>query len=239
MDLYTLERNGATDAIYSVPTIYGVTYAFYRPAGVGSAAFHCYPTKNLRFELGSQFGDQFGYNTMAGRPVAVYDLGWLKLKAGAEYVLENAQAVGDPEVYEERGAGGAVQFVVDPVVEFGFSGAYGQVDHKKVDGSTDLTGSYDTFSVGGFANARIVEDLLVGAGFNYTYLQDTQFDQTLARDERFFHTQTYAAVQYLVAKKLFVKLVGAYAQGRFEPNLGALTYQNDMYSARLRLQYLF
>ena len=34
-----------------VPAIYGVTYAFYRPASVGQAAVHLYPTENLRFEL--------------------------------------------------------------------------------------------------------------------------------------------------------------------------------------------
>src|SRR6201999_3582216 len=35
LDLYTLERNGASDDTYSAPAIYGLTYAFYRPASVG------------------------------------------------------------------------------------------------------------------------------------------------------------------------------------------------------------
>ena len=47
-------------------------------------------------------------------------------------------------------------------------------------------------------------------------------------------------MQYLVRKQLFVKLVGAYAKSRFEKAFAPVPDYNDtMYSARLRVLYLF
>ncbi|HMI86066.1 MAG TPA: hypothetical protein VK550_18345, partial [Polyangiaceae bacterium] len=85
LDLNTLERRGAFDELRGAPEIYGVTYAFYRPPGVGQAALHLYPTDFLRFELGTQIGNEFGSNAFAARPVGIFDIGWLKLKGGVEY----------------------------------------------------------------------------------------------------------------------------------------------------------
>jgi hypothetical protein len=239
LDLYTLERNGATDTVYTVPSIYGVTYAFYRPAGIGNAALHVYPTKNLRFELGTQYGNQFGSNGLAARPVAVYDLGWLKLKAGAEYVKLTDQADGSQGQTTERGAGLAAQVVVDPWFEAGINGAYGLVDNVSSSGQVSQTGSFKNYSYGAFANARVVGDFMLGAGYNYTWLEDIHYDATEGRPERFSHTQTFAAAQYIVAKKLFIKLVGAYALGQFAPTFNAPLTNNNMFSLRLRLQFLF
>jgi hypothetical protein len=239
LDLYTLERDGATDTVYTVPAIYGLTYAFYRPAGIGNAALHLYPTKNLRFEMLGQIGNEFGSNGLAARPVAVYDLGWLKLKAGVEYKKLTDTTDGSQGQTTERGAGGAVQVIIDPYVEFGVNGAYGLVDNVSVSGQVNQTGSYSNYSFGVFANARIIKDLLVGGGYNYTFLQDIHYDPAEGRDERFAHEQIFGAVQYLVAHQLFVKVVGAYALGQFAPTFNAPVFDNEMFSARLRLQYLF
>src|SRR5262249_10043177 len=84
LDLHTLERDGASDEAFSAPAIYGATYSFYRPAGVGLGALHVYPTDFLRFELGTQFGNEFGQNTLGTRPVAVLDFGLIKLKGAYE-----------------------------------------------------------------------------------------------------------------------------------------------------------
>jgi hypothetical protein len=249
LDLYTLERNGATDTQYSVPSIYGVTYAFYRPAGVGQGALHLYPTDFFRMELGTQFGNEFGENTLAVRPVGILDFGpkpgqtgttvRLRIKAGGEYKNLSGQADAAKDYTNERGGGGAAQLIVDPLFECGVNGAYGMVDHVAQDGTVDETGSYTTYSVGGFANVRIRGDLMAGAGYNYTRLEDIHHDPMLGRDDIFGHTQTFVAVQYIVAKQLFVKVVGAYANGNFEPNFGSPVFKNEMLSARLRLQYLF
>jgi hypothetical protein len=238
LDLNTLERQGASDEAYGVPAIYGVTYAYYRPASVGQAALHVYPSDILRFELGTQVGNEFGSNTLATRPVAVLDLGWLKVKAGAEYKVLTDQKQDAMGETTSRGAGGAVQLVLPPV-EFGVNAAYGLVDRYAQDGTYDAKGSNTTYSVGGFANARVVENLLVGAGVNHTYLEDLHLDPMLGRAQMFKHLQTFGAAQYVLAQRLYLKAVVAYARADLAPNFGAPVFGNDMWSARVRLMYTF
>jgi hypothetical protein len=239
LDLNTLERQGASDEAFSAPGIYGLTYAFNRPASVGQGAVHVYATQNLRFELGTQFGNEFGSNTLAARPVAVLDLGWLKVKGGGEYKKLSDQKEGSKGYTESRGVGGALQFVWLPRVEFGVNGAYGLVDRVAQDGTVDEKGSNTTWSVGGFANAKVIDDLLVGVGYNYTYLEDLHFDPALMRVDKFNHTQTFVAIQYLIAKQLYVKAVGAYGKADFAPVFGEPLFRNEMVSGRVRLLYLF
>ncbi|MDP9033754.1 MAG: carbohydrate porin [Myxococcota bacterium] len=243
LDINTQERQGATGSNSGLqpPNIYGVTYAFYRPASVGEVAIHLYPTDWLRFELGGQLGDESGENVFAGRPVGILDLGWLKLKLGGEYKKQSDQNVGAKGELTQRGVGGALQFVIDPYVEFGVNGAYGLVDHvSSVDGSIDQAGSNTTYSVGGFLNARVVEDLLVGGGANFTNLEDTHFDTTLRRNGKFDQWQTFGAIQYLLLKQLYMKFVFAYSVADFSPSFTTMTpFKNEMLSGRLRLQYLF
>jgi hypothetical protein len=250
LDLYTLERNGATDASgFNVPAIYGVTYAFYRPAGVGQAALHLYPWDFFRFELGTQFGNELGSNTLAVRPVGVLDLGpkpeatgttvRFRVKAGGEYKNLTDQTDNAKDFTNERGGGGSVQVIVDPYVEAGINGAYGLVDHTAQDGTVDEKGSYTTYSMGFFANAAIVGDLMGGVGFDFTHLDDIHSDPMLGRTENFEHTQTFVALQYIIAKQLYLKAVGAYAKGHFAPNFGNPIFDTEMLSARLRVQFLF
>ena len=242
LDLYTLERNGAVDTVYSAPSIYGVTYAFYRPAGVGQAAGHIYINDNLRFELGTQFGNETGSNTLALRPVGVFDLGWMKLKAGAEWKQLSDQGDNAKGWTHQRGVGGSAQFIYNPYFELGGNAAYGLVDQiDSTTGAVSQTGSYTTYSYGAFANARIVEDLVAGAGYDYTYLWDLHYDPdpNVNRTQRFRHQQTFFALQYLVAKTLSVKVVAAYARADFAPTYKGPITDNEMLSARIRLQYVF
>jgi hypothetical protein len=90
-----------------------------------------------------------------------------------------------------------------------------------------------------FANLQLIEDLVIGGGFNYTYLENLRFDTELGRVEKFNHIQSFGAVQYLVAKRLFVKAVLAYAEADFAPNFDGPVFENHMYSGRLRLLYVF
>jgi hypothetical protein len=238
LDLNTLERQGASSEAFSAPAIYGVTYAYNRPANVGQAAVHLYPTETLRFELGTQFGNEFGSNALATRPVGVLDLGWLKLKAGAEFKKLSDQKEGAMGNTESRGVGGAVQ-LVSPRVEGGINGAIGLVDRVAQDGTFDEKGSNTTWSIGAFANARVVGDLLVGVGANQTYLEDLHMDPALGRVQQFRHFQSFAAAQYVFADQLHLKVVLAYANADFAPNFGAPVFENDMISARIRLLYNF
>jgi hypothetical protein len=239
LDLYTLERNGAVDENLAAPSIYGLTYAFYRPASVGNAAVHVYPTKWLRFELGTQFGNEGSQNTLAFRPVGVLDLGWLKFKAGLEYKKLNDQKDGSKADTFQRGMGGSLQFIFNPHVEGGFNFAYGLVDRTAADGSTDEAGSSTTWSAGGFANGRIIDGLLVGCGLNYTYLEDIHLDRKVGRTDRYAHWQGFGAVQYLLFKQLYIKLVVAYAKADFAPVFDKPIFKNEMFSGRIRFLYLF
>src|SRR5262249_37062527 len=134
----------------------------------------------------------------------------------------------------QRGVGGAIQFVFAPWIEGGVNGAYGLVDRIAQDGTYDEKGSNTTYSLGAFANARIIDALLVGGGLNYTYLEDQHFDMSLNRAGRYAHWQTFGAVQYALWKQLYIKLVVAYAKADFAPTFGEPIFKNDMMSGRVR-----
>lgn len=239
LDLNTLERQGAVDETFAAPDLYLLSYSYYRPAGVGRAAAHVYATDYLRFELGTEFGNEFGSNVIAGRPVGILDFGFLKLKGGVEYKKLSDQKDGAKGYSTSRGSAGAIQIVVDPYFEFGLNGSYGLVDRVAQDGTVDEKGSNTVYSFGGFANVRIVEDLIFGVGANMTHLKDLHFDKSLGRVDQFSHLQTFGALQYLVMKQLFVKAVVAYARSEFHPTFGDPVFNDTMISGRLRLLYLF
>ncbi len=250
LDLYTLERQGAVDSHFNnigqgpVP-IYGVTNMFYRPGSIGAGALHIYATDWLRFELGTQFGDENGLNGIGARPVAVLDFGWLKLKGGAEWKEQTPINVGAKGKQYNYGVGGAIQVVLDPYVEAGINYAYGgQIQYDFSEGLRSPQGTFATYSVGGFANVRIVDGLLLGGGLNYTYEVNQSFDPTLHRYEDFDQWQGFAALQYHLFKQLYLKFVGGYALANFNPNTldsqrSTTVHDNQMLSGRLRLEYLF
>ena len=240
LDLNTFERKGAYDlSPNSPPDIYGVTYAWGRPSGVGNVGFHFYFTDYLRLELLGQMGSENGRNSLGGRPVAVLDLGWLKFKVGAEYKKQTQVNPTLPQSSEQRGAGAGISFIFNPWIEFGFNGARGLVDEIDDRGNINPPGSYTITSYGGFLNARIIEDLLIGGGFNSTYKINLHYDMVTDRYGEFTHRQMFGALQYIVRKQLFVKLVVAYAKGDIQPTFANGNYINTTVSTRVRLMYLF
>jgi hypothetical protein len=242
LDLYTLERNGANDdPVGGSPAIYGLTAMYQRQDVLGQGAVHVYPTDWLRFEAGLQWGSGLnGTNQVGVRPVGIADFGWLKFKVGAEFTDSQGQANASKFEQRVQGVGGAVQFVFEPNVEFGLNAAYARNDSRDNQGRIDTQGTNNNYSVGGFANARVVEDLLVGAGVNYTNLEDTHYNQSLGRNDQYDQLQPYGAVQYLLWKKLFIKGVLAYAKADMNPVSDiAPRFKNEMISARIRVLYLF
>jgi len=253
LDLNTQERLGAFDANSNPPDIYGATYLFDRPGRAGNVAFHLYPARYLRFELLAQYGGLGAYNEAGGRPAAIYDIGWLKLKAAFEYQWLTAHDENDKGKQQNWGFAGSAQLVFAPFVEGGIN--YGFADNAFFDqnGNRDSSKSFITSSVGLFANARLVDimgalakrpwhdDLLLGAGFNYVAWANEHYNPNIGGYSDFFtNTQAFVALQYLVRKQLFVKLVGAYAKSRFEKAFATVGDYNDtMLSARLRVLYLF
>jgi hypothetical protein len=249
MDLNTLERRGAySDKTASPPDVFELgghaktANIVYRQDGATNLALHAYPTDSLRLELLGQFGfdTASGTDTLGVRPAAVFDLGWLKLKAAGDFRKESPIATSSKASQQLAGGVGALQFVVDPFFEFGGNIAYGKTksylaanstDPNAAMGDVDTQGSVTDLDVGGFANVRVVEDLLVGGGVNENQETDLQAG-------RFTHLQAFGAIQYLIGKQLFVKLVGAYAKAHFAPG-GVTPWDNTAESARLRLMYLF
>ena len=261
LDMNTLERRGATQEVGGtdllVPDYYGVSYLHYRPSGegMGNVALHLYPSEILRFELlgrvGTTDSQANGLNQVGARPLAILDLGWLKFKVGGEYAqTQNGQSQYDAQTQSkaatkekltQRGLGSAVQFVFDPIIEFGLNFGYGQVRGTGASGNALDTGSYDTTSVGGFANYHLASDFLLGAGANWTVQYDKHRDPTTGIGNYTAHLQTFAALQYHLAKHLFVKAVLAYARADFMPSFSASgeVWSNEMLSGRIRLMYLY
>jgi hypothetical protein len=242
LDLNTLERQGASDQQRPPPDVYGLQSIVYRQSGVGNVAFHYYLSDFLRLELLGQFGfdSVAAINTWGGRPAVVLDLGVLKAKLAVDARQQFPVNSSSKESRFQRGATAAVQVVLDPFVELGINVTYGLVDHYNPQNVTDPNasmgdfdgaGSVSTWSVGGFANARVVDGVLFGAGANFT----SEDDQVSGH---FTNLQSFGALQWLVRKQLFVKLVGAYAKAHIAQG-GKEAWDNDMLSARVRLMYLF
>jgi hypothetical protein len=237
LDLYTLERRGAEVGGSTPPGIYGANFMYERPADVGNLAAHVYPTEFLRFELLGQVGNT-GLNTFGVRPAAVFDIGWVKVKAAAEYRKQSALSDLSEQESEAKGGAAAIQFVIDPHVEFGLNGGYGIDDNFSSTGEHELARSFTRMSGGGFVNGRVVPNLLVGAGANYTKYEDIQTDPT-GRVGEFDHIQAFGAVQYLFLEQLFVKAVFGWANALFAPSFTDDSYENTMLSVRVRAMYLF
>lgn len=237
LDLYTLERRGAENLTVTPPSIYGATYMFERPADVGNIAAHVYPAEFLRFELLGQVGNT-GLNTFGVRPAAVLDLGWLKVKAAGEFRKQSALTDESQQESEAKGGAATLQFVLDPHVEFGVNGGYAIDDNFSSTGEHELARSFTRMSAGGFVNGRVIPNLLIGAGANYTKYEDIQVDLT-GRVGEFDHIQVFGAVQYLFLEQLFVKAVFGWANALFAPSFTDDSYENTMLSVRLRVMYLF
>jgi len=280
MDPYTFERLGpgmfgaagnnppASPAL-NVPTLYAVDYTRNRPTeglAVGDAAFHLYPTDYLRFEFLAKVGaDNYqddrttggpDSNYLGGRPTAIFDIGWLKLKVGAEYqkrtpVMQDVGASPGETMHKKdpvantvrKGAGGSVQFVVDPIVEFGLNAAIGRQDDTNSMAVPSKENSYTTKSVGAFANVRLsfISDLLMaGVGLNWTTQTDDYLASGSGVNDYISDVQGFGALQYLLAGQLFIKGEVGYARAYFQPSDGNVaTWYQTMFNSRVRLMYIY
>ncbi len=243
MDLNTLERDGASDQMHAPPDVYGLRTISYRQNGIGNVALHVYPIAQLRLELLGQFGFDAAtsVDTVGARPALVLDKGWLKIKLEGDARKQFPVFNSSKESRYQRGGSAAVQVVLLQGVEAGVNFAYGLVDHylptnanmpNSSMGSFDATGSTTDTDFGGFLNGMVAPDLIVGVGANY----DNESDQAQGK---FTQLQAFGALQYLIHKQLFVKLVGAYAKAHIAPNPNTVSWDNTMISGRIRLMYLF
>jgi len=225
------------------------------------------PNLGVRFELLAQYGND-SFDRIGTRPAMVVDLGVVKVKLGGEYRLTRPQntqvenkprvdAAGNPvlgpdgmqiidyvhtrnEKTIERGVGGAIQLVLFPWVEAGVQGAYGLSDHTTSMNAIDLdNGSFTQWTVGGFANVSPMPDLVIGGGVHKTDWTNLHRND-LGQYGHKTNLAAFGAVQYLLRKQLYIKLVAAYDKAKREDLEGGTTeVSSTMLSARLRLMYLF
>jgi len=204
-----------------------------------------YFTDKLRLEVLGQIGTQSGSNVTSLRPVGIFDLGYAKLKVGYEYSAAHPQQDGFLESTRKNGGGAAAQFVLNPYVEGGVSGAIGYVDTINVKGLYDRPNSTTTKSLGVFVNGRVVENLLVGLGVHYTHWENLDVNN-VSSDPRFgkadtkTHLQAFLAVQYMLWDKVMIKFVGSRANFEFDDNLQTPShgFTNGLWGGRLRFMYL-
>ncbi len=272
MDPYTLERLGAgmfgmssnTTPALEVPTLYGVNYLHDRPSdglATGYAALHVYWTDSFRTEfLGKLGNDNYRSdnatgntpsNYLGGRFAAILDLGWFKLKGGADYqkITPTTQTIepGTPvhkkdaaAAIIQKGVGGSVQFIIDPIVEFGLNAAIGLQKQTDGFGREVPERTYTTKSIGGFANLRLAEGWLAGTGINWTTQLDSFKADNSNADDYTSQLQGFTALQYMLGGQFFVKAVLAYARADFQPSdISSAVWKNSMLSGRIRLMYLY
>jgi hypothetical protein len=246
LDFNTFERIGAVGPgeVDNQISFYGLTDNQFRPSGAaGNLAFHYYPLRILRFELLGMSGSFSGpaYGT---RPVAILDLGWLKLKGGVEYQkLLSFNPASDKTDVTSKGVGGAIQFVFAPHVEFGLNAAQGTVWSIDNRGGVSPTGSYTRTSLGAFANVSngsARHPLLFGVGSLMTWTENQNSIQPNPVDSYWLY-QGFIAAQYVVQGSLYIKLVGGYSRGHWSlaGNDPRIEFDNEVYSARLRFSFYF
>jgi hypothetical protein len=248
LDLHTDERIGAYDGIHGaaqVPPPYLASYMYYRPRGPQNVALHLYPITGLRLELLAQWGNDTlsptPVNVMGARPALIFDRGWVKFRVAGEYQWRSPQdpAPSARNESKNRGVAGSIQLVLAPWVEFGPNFGIALTDVWLPNTSSpDPAQSGDIVSYGGFLNARPFADMLLGLGANFASF--TNLHMNADGKDRSTNSQYFVALQYLVQRQLFVKLVGAYAKTRFDFRAnGEIPYDDDMFSVRLRLMYLY
>jgi len=244
LDQNTFERSGAQgigESAYQIQ-FYGLTDNQFRPPGAsGNFAFHYYPLPYLRFEVLGMAGSATG-PMYATRPVAILDFGWLKLKGGVEYQKVLGFGNQDQTDTTSRGVGGAVQFVLDPHVEFGLNAAQGTVVSLDDKGMKNLKGTYTRTSYGAFlnvSNGHQVHNLIFGLGLLYTTNLDQNDIKVPGKVDDYWHYQSFVAVQYVYNDLFYVKLVGAYARAHWSTFDPALVFDDEVYSARLRFSFYF
>jgi hypothetical protein len=247
LDQNTFERQGAVGAGESDYGIafYGLTDNQFRAQGAaGNMAFHYYPLRFLRFEILGTAGSLGQTPVLATRPVAVLDLGWLKLKAGTEWQRQVAQGVNNKTEVTSKGVGGAVQFVFEPHIEFGLNAAQGTVWSIDKDGNFAPKGSFTRTSYGGFANVSngsFKHPLMFGVGAMLSEKEDQNNALGDAIVDKYWLLQSFAAVQYVVFQQLYIKLVGGYSRGHWQVagNKPTVVFDDEMYSVRLRFAFYF
>jgi hypothetical protein len=119
--------------------------------------------------------------------------------------------------------------------------AQGTVWSVAADGQLNNKESLTRTSYGGFANlsnGSAKHPLLFGVGALYTHNVDQNDVHQNGTVDDYWHLQSFVAVQYVAFQQLYVKLVGGYARAHWD-TAEPLSYNDEMYSVRLRFSFYF
>lgn len=243
LDQNTVERSGASTTQNPALDIAGdLQFLWDRRDGPGNVALHFYPLDFFRVELLGRVGST-SRNELGLRPTGILDFGIIKAKIAADYVKESPreQQADRKDRSISRGVVGSLQVVLEPVLEAGVSGGYALKDDYNAQGVLNAAGSNTTYSLGGFANVRVTDGVVLGAGAAYTHQHNLEVDVTGRLNDIKTHSQLFGAVQYALWEQLYVKAVVAYASALFDPQSDPMpaTFRNESLSARIRLAYAF
>jgi hypothetical protein len=243
LDLNTYERLGAASFSQTPVQPYALDDLWDRGVNNGAIALHWYYPEWLRLELLTRIGVS-GQGTLLGfRPVGVIDFGFVKLKGGYERVINNSLFIESEARVETKGLGGNLQFVLDPWVELGGGFARRVQDAFEQDGAVRPAASHTTVTWGGFVNVRpYFEDWLVGFGYHNTDFENFNID-AFNDPETTKHQQMFAAVQYLLWDRLYIKYVLSLAQADIEQRNDTdptdTGFKNESLGHRLRFMLLY
>jgi hypothetical protein len=243
LDLNTYERLGAASFSKTPVTPYALDNLWDRGVNNGAIAAHLYLPQWLRLEFLTRFGASGQGKQIGIRPVAVLDFGFVKLKGGYERNLASSLFEGNQARIETQGVAGELQFILPPWVEFGGGLARRTEDAFEQDGSVRSAASHTTTTAGGFVNVRpYLKDVLVGLGYHHTDFKNFNMD-AFGDPEKTTHQQMFAAVQYMLWDRLYIKYVLAYAHARIEERNDTdqtdKGFVNESLGHRLRLMLLY
>jgi hypothetical protein len=252
LDQNTLERFGAKIPTSSAPAPtdgYGLTYFWDRQdVLLSSYAVHIYPTKYLRAEILGHVGAGRTQNVLFAnhldiRPSLIFDVGFLKVKAGWEYGTNTSQNKDLIAKESKNGFGIAAQGVFAPYVEVGGSFARGFGDVVNEFGDANLGASNTLQTVGGFLNISPgFEPLVIGLGAFLNHEENMALDGKAG--PHFNKTDTndqwllFGSIQYTPWSQVYVKFVVSNASNRGESYKDP-AYVNNAMSGRLRLEFLY
>jgi hypothetical protein len=245
LDFNTFERSGAVGqsaAVYQI-SFYGVTDNEFRPQGpAGDLAFHYYPLPYLRFELLGSAGS-IGQNPMyAARPVAIFDIGWLKLKFGSEYqnkrgLRRRIRPTSPQRESAARCSSSSIPTSSSAQRRPGHDPGHRQQRPRQPDRQPH---AHQRRRLANISNGDPRHTVLFGVGSMLTWTEDQNGIEPNPIDKYWLY-QGFIAAQYVLHNAFYIKLVGGYSAAHF--SLGGddprIVYDNEMYSARLRFSFYF
>jgi hypothetical protein len=243
LDLNTYERLGAASFSKTPVQPYAVDDLWDRGVNNGAVALHWYYPEFLRLEMLTRMGVS-GQGTLIGfRPAAVIDFGMVKGRFGYERGFARSLFIGNEARVDTKGLGGSLQFVLDPWIEAGGGYARRVQDAFDQDGGIRAAATHTTYTYGGFLNARpYFENWLVGFGYHRTHFENFNID-SFDEPEHTVHQQMFAAVQYLLWGRFYIKYVFSYAKADIEErNDSDRTddgFVNESLGHRLRFMLLY